>query len=92
MLPECAKLLEGQVTPESLQSQIEVGPRVCCSVAEACDDLTHLRIMVSQVARNHGLAMIRAFTHPLATAVTQQTTPKERYQALADGLQAVVRA
>ena len=91
MLPECEKLLEGQVTPEFLQSQIEVGTRVCGSIAEARDDLTHLRKTVSQVASNHGLAMIAASTHPFATAGTQHTTPKERYRALADDLQAVVR-
>ena len=48
MLPECEKLLEGQVTPEFLQSQIEVGTRVCHSIAEARDDLSHLRKTVAQ--------------------------------------------
>ena len=91
MLPECEKLLEGQVTPEFLQSQIEVGTRVCRSIAEARDDLTHLRRTVAQVADNHGLAMIAASTHPFATVGSQQTTRKERYQTLADDLQAVVR-
>ena len=91
MLPECEKLLEGQVTPEFLQSQIEVGTRVCRSIAEARDDLTHLRRTVAQVADNYGLAMIAASTHPFATVGSQQTTRKERYQTLADDLQAVVR-
>ena len=91
MLPECEELLEGQVTPEFLQSQIEVGTRVCTSIREAREDLTHLRKTVAQVASRHGLAMIAASTHPFATAGSQQTTAKERYRTLADDLQAVVR-
>ena len=91
MLLECEKLLEGQVTPEFLQSQIEIGTRVCHSISEARDDLVHLRKTVAAVANNHGLAMIAASTHPFANAGSQQPTVKERYQTLADDLQAVVR-
>ena len=35
MLPECETLLEGQVTPEFFQSQIEIGTRVCNTLDEA---------------------------------------------------------
>jgi len=91
MLPECEKLLEGQVTPEFLQSQIEVGTRVSATLRDARDDLTHLRRTVSQVAEAHGLRLIAASTHPFAMWGRQKTTKKERYEALARDLQAVVR-
>ncbi len=91
MLSECEKRLEGQVTPEFLQSQIEVGTRVCNTVDEARQDLSRLRSTVAEVAESHGLAMIAASTHPFAMAGRQKTTKKERYQALAMDLQAVVR-
>ena len=55
MLAECEALLEGPVTPEFLQSQIEVGTRVSNSVAAARDDLAHLRRTISSVAERHGL-------------------------------------
>lgn len=91
MLPDCERLLEGQVAPEFLQSQIEVGTRVSKTLKDARDDLVHLRKTVAQVAREHGLALIAASTHPFATWDTQRRTDKERYEVLARDLQAVVR-
>lgn len=91
MLPECEKLLEGQVTPEFLQSQIEVGTRVCGSLAEARAELARLRRTVIDVAEHHGLAVIAASTHPFALWDTQQPTQKERYAVIARDLQAVAR-
>lgn len=91
MLPACEQALEGQVTPEFLQCQIEVGTTVCRSIAEARDDLAHLRRTVSQVADEHGLAIIAASTHPFATWGTQKVTPKERYEVIERDLQDVVR-
>lgn len=91
MLQECEKLIEKQVTPEFLQSQIEVGTRVCNTLQEARADLAHLRGCVAQVATQHGLAIIAASTHPFATWGTQKQTEKERYQTIARDLQEVGR-
>jgi carboxylate-amine ligase len=91
MLPACEAALEGQVTPEFLQCQIEVGTRVCGSIGEARNDLAHLRKTVAQVAEEHGLAIIAASTHPFATWGTQKRTPKERYEIIEQDLQDVVR-
>ncbi|MFQ5995107.1 MAG: carboxylate-amine ligase [Acidiferrobacterales bacterium] len=89
MLTECEKLLEEQVKPEFLQSQIEVGTRVCDTLQQARDDLAYLRKCVADEAANHGLAIIAASTHPFATWGAQKHTPKERYDDLARDLQAV---
>jgi carboxylate-amine ligase len=91
MLGECEKLLEEQVKPEFLQSQIEIGTRVCETVQQAREDLARLRSCVSQVAELHGLAIIAASTHPFATWGEQKHTEKERYQVLARDLQGVAQ-
>ncbi len=89
MLDECAKELEQQVMPEFLQSQIEVGTRVCETMQEARADMVRLRGCVSRVAANHGLAMIAASTHPFARWGTQKHTDKERYEIIAQDMQGV---
>jgi carboxylate-amine ligase len=91
MMSECEALLEGQVTPEFLQCQIEVGTRVSESVDDAREDLARLRRTVSQVARQHGLEMMAASTHPFAVWGQQKRTEKERYAIIAQDLQEVVR-
>ncbi len=91
MMEEAQALLEGQVSPEFLRSQIEVGTRVCSSIAEAREDLVRLRKAVSKVATDHGLAAIAASTHPFARWGAQLHTDKERYNLLARDLQFVAR-
>jgi len=60
MLRACETLLQGQVTPEFLQCQIEVGTRVCANMAEARADLARLRSTVARVVDDHGLGLIAA--------------------------------
>ncbi len=91
MMPRCEALLEGRVSPEFLQCQIEVGTRVCSNIAEARAELAHLRRTVASVAAEHGLALIAASTHPFAQSDQLKHTPKARYDQLADDLQGVVR-
>jgi len=91
MLAECQTLLSGQVTPEFLRSQIEIGTRVCETLGEARADLARLRGAVAEVAGRHGLAPIAAATHPFAEWAGQVPTDKERYTVLARDLQGVGR-
>ena len=91
LLDECRKRLGGQVTPELLQSQIEVETKVCRSMDEARSELSRLRRTVASVAEEHGLAMIAASTHPFANWGEQQLTSMERYRILARDLQVVAR-
>ncbi|MCP4327695.1 MAG: carboxylate-amine ligase [Alphaproteobacteria bacterium] len=91
VLRDCEKVLEGQVTPEFLRSQIEVGTRVCGSIKEAAEDLKRLRRTIIDVADNYGLGMIAASTHPMADWGEQKHTDKDRYNILARDLQAVAR-
>jgi carboxylate-amine ligase len=91
MLADCEALLAGQVSPEFLRSQIEIGTRVCTSLAEARADLRHLRRTVAAVAARHGMAPVAAATHPFARWDAQKTTERRRYADLQDDLQGVVR-
>jgi carboxylate-amine ligase len=91
LLPLCEERIQGQVAPEFLQSQVEVGTQPCRSVAEAREDLAHLRKTISQVAAEHGLAIIAASTHPFTSWGEQRPTEKERYRILARDLQGVAR-
>jgi len=91
MLAQCTELGGGQVTPEFLRSQIEIGTRVCKSMDEARAELQKLRGIVVSVGKRHGLAPIAASTHPFARAMQQKHTEKDRYFALAREMQAPAR-
>ena len=91
LLAKCEEALRGQVSPEFLRSQIEVGTRVCTSMQEARDQLIHLRSTVGQIANEFGLAPIASSTHPFAEWQSQHHTDKERYNVLAEDLQHVAR-
>jgi carboxylate-amine ligase len=91
IVEECESMLEGQVSPEFLRSQIEVGTRVCHSLAEVRADLVRLRGTVAAVVGRHGLAPIAASTHPFASWHLQKHTDKARYNLLARDIQAPAR-
>ncbi len=91
MMEECQALLEGQVSPEFLRSQIEVGTRICHNLKEVREELRRLRSAVAEVAARHGLAPIAASTHPFAAWWEQMHTDKERYRVLARDMAGVVR-
>ena len=91
LLTKCEEALRGQVSPEFLRSQIEVGTRVCKSMQEARDQLVDLRATVGRIAGEFGLAPIASSTHPFAEWSAQQHTDKERYNVIARDLQQVGR-
>ena len=92
MLEECAGRCKDQlVSPELLRAQIEVGTRVCGSLAEARESLTELRTVVADVANSHGLAPIAASSHPFAQWTQQKHTERPRYAALYAEMQAAAR-
>lgn len=92
MIDDCSREIDcGTVSPEFLRSQIEVGTRVCATVAEAHAALAQLRGRVADVAAGYGLAPIAASTHPFAQWDSLKHTDKERYSTLAHDLQGVGR-
>lgn len=91
LMSECERRLEGRVSPEFLQSQIEVGTGKCATIREAAAELADLRRTVAEVAGEHGLAPIAASTHPFASWEAQKHTRGDRYDVLARDMQGVVR-
>jgi carboxylate-amine ligase len=91
LIEECHALGGGQVTPEFLRSQIEIGTKVSRTIPEAKRDLQRLRRIVVEVAKKHGLAPVAASTHPFARSFQQKPTDKDRYVALAQEMQAAAR-
>jgi carboxylate-amine ligase len=91
MMVALEKKFKGQVVPEFISSQIEVGTKVCKSIAAAGRDLKRLRKALAGAADKHGMAIIAASTHPFASWAAQSHTDKERYNILARDLQAVAR-
>lgn len=91
MMAECQALLEGQVSPEFLRGQIEVGTQVSGTIGDARRDLARLRRVVSDVALRHGMAPIAASTHPFAKWGELLVTEKDRYQVLLRELETVAR-
>jgi carboxylate-amine ligase len=91
LLAQCEDRLGDRVTAEFMRSQIEVSTRVCNNIGEARGELQELRGTVAEVAGQYGLAPIAASTHPFAQWRQQSHTDKERYDDLANALQANAR-
>lgn len=91
LMAACAAELQDQVAPEFLKCQIEIGTKVCATVAEAREDLRRLRNTVSREAAKHNLTPIAASCHPFADWREQHHTDKDRYNALSSDLAGVVQ-
>jgi len=72
-------ILKDEIKPEFLQSQVEVGSRICHSIQEARTEITRLRRQVSSLAAERGLRIAAAGTHPFTSWTTQEVTAGERY-------------
>jgi len=91
VMGECEKRMRGQVSPEFMRAQIEIGTRVCHTVDEVRQDLARLRGTIVDVTGQHGLAPMAASTHPWARWLDQKTTDRERYDSLSAEMQAAAR-
>jgi glutamate---cysteine ligase / carboxylate-amine ligase len=72
-------VLRDQIKPEFLQSQVEVGSKICHSIQEARQELGHLRRTVIGVAEDAGLRVAAASSHPFSSWMQQRITAGERY-------------
>jgi glutamate---cysteine ligase / carboxylate-amine ligase len=77
--------------PEFMQSQVEVGSHVCRNIKEVRHELVRLRRAVSEMARENGLRIAAASTHPFARWEEQSVTEGQRYKELLDDMQGVAR-
>jgi carboxylate-amine ligase len=85
-------LLHERVKAEMHQCVIEVGTNVCRNMAEARRDVTEVRSGIIKLAREHGLRLGAAGTHPFSDWRNQEIYPDERYHTIVEDLKMVARA
>jgi len=83
--------LPDQVRPEFLQSQVEVGTRICRDIQEARHELIRMRRSIWRMAEREGLWVAAAGTHPFSFWEHQEISPFGPYPELALFLQDVGR-
>ena len=87
----CLAALGDKVAHEFLRAQIEINSPPCDTVGEIQPHLAEMRACIAEKAAEHGLAPIAASTHPFSQWSEQDHTDAERYNIIAEDLQAVVR-
>lgn len=92
ILEEGMMILGEQIKPEMIQSMVEVGTGICRNIEEARADITHLRSVISSLARKNNLVIIAASTHPISRWQDQKIFDDERYELLVQELQTVARS
>jgi carboxylate-amine ligase len=83
--------LEPRINPELMQSVLEVTTPVCHTPAGVNEQLLRIRRYVTDVAREQGLRVGSAGTHPFSLFERQRITAKDRYRALVDQMQYIAR-
>src|SRR3954451_9741837 len=82
---------DGQVKPELMESVLEVATNPCRNTREAGAELRELRARVARTARDRGLAIGSAGTHPFAMWEDQRIVARPRYRDLVAALRFVAR-
>ena len=90
-LEQGAMVFRDQVKPEFLQSQIEVGSKVCQDIKEAKREVKKLRNLVGEIADKNNRKILAAGTHPFSRWNDQTITDRDRYHGLLDSMQYVAR-
>ena len=83
--------LETQINPELMQSVLEIATPVCRTASDVEIELRTLRSYVSGIAREKGLRVGSAGTHPFSLFERQRITARDRYRNLVDQMQYVAR-
>src|SRR6202451_1423625 len=85
-------LLKEAVKAEMHQSVVEVGTGICKDIKEASKELKCLRSEIVDLAKQNGLRLASAATHPFADWRKQDIYPDERYHTIVQDLKMVARA
>ena len=83
--------LEPRINSELMQSVLEVATPVCHTPAGVRQQLLRIRRYVTDVAREKGLRVGSAGTHPFSLFEQQRITAKDRYRAMVDQMQYIAR-
>ena len=80
-----------QVKPELMCSVLEIATRPCQNIDEAGAELDELRRTMVGIARECGLEIAAAGTHPFGRWEEQEIVDRPRYRELVDELQYIAR-
>ena len=83
--------LESRINPELMQSVLEIATPVCHNAADVEAELRKLRGFVCDLARERGMRVGSAGTHPFSLFERQRITARDRYRNLVDQMQYVAR-
>src|SRR6266480_3393714 len=83
--------LEPRINAELMQSVLEIATPVCHTPAEVGEQLRRIRGYVCGIARERGMRVGSAGTHPFSLFERQRITARDRYRALIDQMQYVAR-
>lgn len=84
--------LHEAVKPEMHTSVVEVGTGICKDIHEAREEVGQLRRTIINLARENGLRVGAAGTHPFADWRKQSIYPDERYYTIVEDMRTVARA
>ncbi len=84
--------LKEAVKAEMHQSVVEVGTGICNNIQEAREEVRQLRGAIITLARENGLCLAAAGTHPFADWRKQEIYPDERYYTIVEDMKTVARA
>jgi carboxylate-amine ligase len=92
MIEKGKLILQERVKAEMHQSVVEVGTSVCTNIKEAKTEVKKLRRDMVRLAKESGLRLASAATHPFADWRTQEIYPDERYHTIVQDMKMVARA
>lgn len=92
MIEKGKLILQERVKAEMHQSVVEVGTSVCSNIKDAKDEVKKLRRSMIKLARENGLGLASAATHPFTDWRTQEIYPDERYRQVVQDMKMVARA
>ncbi len=84
--------LKEKIKKELHQSVVEVGTGICRNIQEARQDVSNLRREIIKLARESGLRIGAAGTHPFSHWSDIPLTPHERYDQILHDLGMIARA
>ncbi|MDZ4745035.1 MAG: carboxylate-amine ligase [bacterium] len=85
-------LLHEHIKPEMHGSMLEIGTGICRNAREAHFEVTKIRSIVAHLARQNGLNIGAASTHPFAKWQDQEIYPDERYRVMVEDMQMLARS
>src|SRR2546429_8055436 len=91
MIEKGKMLLQEQVKAELHQSVVEVGTRVCSNIKDAKQEVKKLRRDMVRLAKENGLRLASAATHPFADWRGAEKNPAPRSKNNVAGKQTVAR-